>query len=640
MSETTPLIDGGSVRHPILRSLPIKRWILWLLAPVGLGFLVLGVTWLLPSESKRIEKLDRELATAVKDWNIPGVAVAAIRRMPGGSGFKVVFEKGYGIRNANGDPVTTKTRFQIGSTSKAFTSMLVAGLVSEGKLDWKTPVTKYLAGFAFNDSFANERANLIDVLSHRTGVPRGDLSIMFMNSTTDSLERLRKLKPLYDLRDGWEYQNNMFSLAGIIAGKAELGSSQTSPSGVLQINEDYWHQAVRQRIFAPLGMDGTSSRIVDWLRDKDNHAEGFLHPGSTEEGLPAKAVNVPPELSAEFMRTATAAGDISSNVHDLTKWMAFILDHGKLPNGTALVDETNFRQLVNQQSFVQPAFAVDPSTALRLSYGLGWNIGSHRGRKMISHGGSTAGKLSRMDVQTCHVCLFPQDEVGVFVLTNSASSFANLACYNVADRLFFQNAPLVEGDVQDYFKYGQQRLKESERQNAEINKMILAGRRPETFPEAHIGKFSGAFHHGFYGIWKVLPISADLHSTFTLDARRKVSLMLKLLEHSPRTIDAFRGHSLKPQTTALLREDEIDETAPVLLIKLPLAFSRDVADALQLPAEIPLWHYEENVFFVPGVIELGFVEFDWNGGSFTFIDSMVVSEGLDGKVRFDRSAGI
>src|SRR5262249_41530093 len=68
---------------------------------------------------------------ALKDWEVPGVAIAIVKND------QVVFAKGYGVRKI-GDPtpVNEKTLFAIGSSSKAFTAASMAMLVDEGKVKW------------------------------------------------------------------------------------------------------------------------------------------------------------------------------------------------------------------------------------------------------------------------------------------------------------------------------------------------------------------------------------------------------------------------------------------------------------------------------------------------------------------------
>ena len=66
-------------------------------------------------------------------WGTPGMAIAVVHRD------QVVYTRGFGVKKLGGaDPVDPHTLFPIGSTSKAFTSALVAWLADAGKLRWGT----------------------------------------------------------------------------------------------------------------------------------------------------------------------------------------------------------------------------------------------------------------------------------------------------------------------------------------------------------------------------------------------------------------------------------------------------------------------------------------------------------------------
>src|ERR687895_1068094 len=107
---------------------------------------------------------------ALKDWEVPGLAVAVVKDD------RVVFAKGYGVREL-GKPgaVDEHTLFAIGSSSKAFTAASIAMLVDEGKLKWDDPATKHLPGFQLFDPYSTRELTIIDLLSHRSGLQRGDL---------------------------------------------------------------------------------------------------------------------------------------------------------------------------------------------------------------------------------------------------------------------------------------------------------------------------------------------------------------------------------------------------------------------------------------------------------------------------------
>src|SRR5271155_165188 len=151
---------------------------------------------------------------ALRDWNCDGFAIAVIQDG------KVILSKGFGLRDAKKNlPVTEKTLFAIGSSTKSFTVTAMGTLVDQGKLDWDKPVREYLPDFKMYDPFATERMTPRDLVTHRSGLPRHDL--MWYNSPfsrQELFEKLRYLEPNNDFRTTFQYQNLMFMTAGYLAG--------------------------------------------------------------------------------------------------------------------------------------------------------------------------------------------------------------------------------------------------------------------------------------------------------------------------------------------------------------------------------------------------------------------------------------
>ena len=70
------------------------------------------------STDSRAAELDAYVAQAVKDWQAPGLAIAVVKDG------KVVFEKGYGVRDVSKPaPFDTSTVSAIASTTKAMTAV-------------------------------------------------------------------------------------------------------------------------------------------------------------------------------------------------------------------------------------------------------------------------------------------------------------------------------------------------------------------------------------------------------------------------------------------------------------------------------------------------------------------------------------
>ena len=170
------------------------------------------LTWsaLAQSQVPALGTLDAFVDSVMKEWKVPGLAVAAIKNGD------VVLARGYGFRNVQSQlPVTPRTLFAIGSNSKSFTVTVLGMLNDEEKIDWDKPVREYLPDFRLHDPVATEQMTPRDLVCHRSGLPRHDLVWLATGLSRPELYgRLRYLQPNKPFRSTYQYQNLMFMTAG------------------------------------------------------------------------------------------------------------------------------------------------------------------------------------------------------------------------------------------------------------------------------------------------------------------------------------------------------------------------------------------------------------------------------------------
>src|SRR5687768_2402714 len=159
--------------------------------------------------------IDAYIRAALTQWKVPGVAIAIVRND------SLVFAKGYGVRET-GKPaaVDERTVFAIGSSSKAFTGAAVTMLVDSGKVRLDAPATTYLPGFQLRDPYASREITVRDLLTHRSGLARGELIWYGSDNSRDEiLRRVRFLEPTWSFRSQFGYQNIMYLAAGQVVAK-------------------------------------------------------------------------------------------------------------------------------------------------------------------------------------------------------------------------------------------------------------------------------------------------------------------------------------------------------------------------------------------------------------------------------------
>src|SRR5579864_1140411 len=337
----------------------------------------LGAQSALPTPN--LEAFDAYMAQAMKDFKVPGAAVAVVRNG------KIILAKGYGFRDVEKQlPVTPRTLFAIGSVTKSFTVTALGMLADEGKIDWDKPVRNYLPGFQMHDPVATEQMTPRDLVTHRSGLPRHDLVWYTSNFTRkDLVEKLRYLEPNKPLRSTFQYNNLMFMTAGYMTGEL-VGTT--------------WEEAVRQKVLAPLGMSGTNFSVEDSQKSPD-----FAQPYRKDR----KTDNVA-KIPFYVQGAIGPAGEINTNIEDLSRYLLFHMNKGK-HEGKQLLSENNAAQMQTPQMVIQGT--PDFKELGEGSYGMGFFMATYRGHKQVEHGGNIDGFSAQF-------AFLPQDQIGVVVLTN------------------------------------------------------------------------------------------------------------------------------------------------------------------------------------------------------------------------------
>ncbi len=348
--------------------------------------------------------LDSYVESAMRDWETPGLSLAVVKDG------KVVAVKGYGIRRlGGGDTVDANTVFAAASITKTFASAAVATLIADGKMAWDDRVIDHLPDFRLHDPYATYDMRLRDLLSHRSGVHRGDLIWYYSEfDRTDVLRRMRHLKMKSPLRARFGYQNIMFTAAGEAVGAASGGS---------------WDTFVKERFFEPLGMTNSSTSIQDLPKNAATpHAwvDGAYRP-------------------IDWLRVDNigAAGSINASAADLAKWIKLHLDGGE-HDGTVILrtgDIDEMRRAHTALTVSETRREYIPQTNLR-AYGLGWYMADYRGKKVLYHGG-------RLDGMSAHLALLPDLNLGMVALSNRGrSSLPAALMYRIFDA--YLDAPATD----------------------------------------------------------------------------------------------------------------------------------------------------------------------------------------------------
>ena len=337
-------------------------------------------------QQQRFAGIDKIVDKVLQDWHTAGVAIAVVEKD------RIIYSKGFGYRDYEKKlPVTPNTVFAIGSCTKAFTSGLLGILRQEGKLDFETPVRQYLPELVFNNDDLNAHVTLRDMMSHRTGLSRYDLSWYYFGATTrDSLlYRIRYMVPNEPLRYKWQYNNFMFMAQGVVVEKL-TGKS--------------WEENIKTRIFDSLGMSHSFTSL-DGFKTQDAAFGYTVIKDSVIKKRPYKDITA-----------IGPAGSVNSNVNDMARWVIAWINGGKF-NGKQVLPGSYVSEAISSQMPMNGSLPVKglPNDIFGNAYGLGWMLSSYRGHYQVEHGGN-------IDGFSANTCFFPSDSIGIIVLTNQDGS--------------------------------------------------------------------------------------------------------------------------------------------------------------------------------------------------------------------------
>lgn len=318
-----------------------------------------------PEPAAAPDALDRYVRDEMQARGIPGLALAVVQRG------EVAALRCYGLANVEtGTPVWPETKFAIASLDKQLTAAMVLLLERDRKLSLDDPIGVHLLDAPSTWSAIRVR----HLLTHTSGMPDDWVETQdgrgFVDYTTEQLYRHARTRPLlFAPGSGWSYSDQGYFLLCLIVERA---------GGVP------YAQALRQRILAPLGMDGVVVAAPDAIVPQ--RAAGYL----LQDG------------QLRNNRRLVDYGlwnDLAATVGDFVKWDRALRDGALLTR-----DELARAWTPARLDGGEVAHAADDLAG----YGFGWMVDTFRGRRVVQHSGFTGVFFLRL----------LDDDLSVVVFTN------------------------------------------------------------------------------------------------------------------------------------------------------------------------------------------------------------------------------
>jgi CubicO group peptidase (beta-lactamase class C family) len=309
---------------------------------------------------------------------IPGMAISVMRNN------KFVWSRGFGHadleQDVHVDPGTTK--FRIGSISKSITSVGLALLVQDGRVNLDSSIYYYLPDFPKK----KYRPTIRQIASHTGGIRHYKGEEFLLNkrfaSVEDGLTIFKEDTLMF--KPGTDYQYSSYGY-NLISAVMEKSAGET------------FLVFMQKQVIEPLQLHSTIPDYYDSLipsrsRYYERSGSGWINSPSVDNSY------------------KWAGGGYLSTAEDLARFGQAIIDR-------RLITEATLKE------FVQPQKLESGEVT---SYGLGWSLRTDsRGRATFGHTGGSVGGSS-------HLLIYPEEKVIVSVVTNLSSAGLGDLAFRIA----------------------------------------------------------------------------------------------------------------------------------------------------------------------------------------------------------------
>ncbi|HOV90700.1 MAG TPA: serine hydrolase domain-containing protein [Syntrophorhabdaceae bacterium] len=363
------------------------------------------------------QSLNNMLTPYLSEYGLPGIAAAVVKDG------KIVAAGVAGVRREGTNiQITINDRFHIGSDTKAFTALLAAMLVEEGKLTWKTTISEVFPELSKEMNPDAGAITIEQLLSHSSGIPTDNEEIFTIYrkamAQEGNLDEMRYWltkewikRPLaFPSGSRFEYSNLGYTIAGAMI---ERRSGKT------------WDELIVERILMPLklktagiGNQASPGKIDAPLGHSivDGKRKAFLS-GPNGDG---------PLLLGP-------AGMAHMSILDFARWASWNAGEGR--RKPYLVKPEMLKKLHEPIITMPPKPNAPPGTPPGGRYGLGWGELSvdWAPYPLLYHGGSNGMNLA-------HIWIDTRKDYAMVLATNMGGQKADEALRSIARILYTRYA--------------------------------------------------------------------------------------------------------------------------------------------------------------------------------------------------------
>lgn len=322
------------------------------------------------------QAIENYIGIQMENGKIPGMAVVIVK------GDTIEYVKGFGYANIESkQPVTIKTLFELGSTSKAFTGLAILQLRDKKLLYLNDPVRKYIPWLRMKYKGKEVDHTIEQFLYQTSGVPFPSIANIPAASDNNALENTVKtlvgMQLIFFPGERFFYATINYDVLGLLIQKVSGMSF-----------EEY----IKTGLLEPLGLRNT------YLFRDEARPHGMATGYKISFGQAR-------EYDAPEYRGNTPAGYFITNAEDMARWLKIQMRMIELPGfNMELIKESH-----------------EPNVKVGSSYAAGWYVVKRKREEgededIIFHAGGNPNFSS-------FILFHPKKKLGAAVLANIRSDY-------------------------------------------------------------------------------------------------------------------------------------------------------------------------------------------------------------------------
>ena len=366
--------------------------------------------------SAKLNQIDREVARAIEEGNIPGCVVSVVR------GDKIVFLKAYGNKQVVPDtiPMTTETMFDLASVSKCVgTTLSFMQLIENGYVRLTDDVDMYIPDFKpWIDPATGEKVYITvqDVMTHTSGLSPQIALYNVCESPDDAVRTILDSTPL-----GRPGEAVRYSCMGYILFQRILETVAGAPLDKL----------ANELVFSPLGMKTACFNPLS-RPDRIDPAEADIAATELSRHTGYYIVGHVHDENAHFLGGTAGNAGVFASLDDMTAFAKMLSNRGSL-TGKRFLNRRTFELAIR-----------DYTIGLAEDRGYGFSLRRHD----LSASGefTTPGSYGHNGYTGTSVYCDARTGVAAVLLTNSVHYGRDNRGPFFRDRRIFHNVVLTEAD--------------------------------------------------------------------------------------------------------------------------------------------------------------------------------------------------